>query len=467
MAQKSLNESNEIRRFDEANVARLGLISIQERIPPDFTSWTIDFAVDGRQARLSCVAVAEHGGVPHGLDNDVSLALITLYQEAGSPEDGTIVTTAYRILSVIGWDTSGHYYQALKESLDRLTTATFTASEAWRSGKKWTTVKFRYIDRLEYTSEDDKLGLSGQSVLKIKLAREIVESIRAKYLKPLDLEFLTSLDRPLTRALYRLLDAQRVAPEGGEVTQFRTNIVEWAKACKIVDQTPSRVRRTLEGAHAELVERGYLAAVEYQGRGPKQEVIYTFAKQATLPEEAREVVARLSRYGVSRPVAHSLIGVYGLERVEERIARFEAILLAGYTPRNRAGFLVDVVRDEEGKYSDPEGFVSRSRRMEADAAKAKRAEAAKRAEERKNQQAEAEWEQLDAKGRATKAMRMLTLILGKHVPIRYFSGLMEAFEAGRLDPREVAEGAVRAQVQLQLVPFTQELMQVLDSLERE
>lgn len=85
MAQKSPNESNEIRRFDEANVARLGLISIQERIPPDFTSWTIDFAVDGRQARLSCVAVAEHGGVPHGLDNDVSLALITLYQEAGSP----------------------------------------------------------------------------------------------------------------------------------------------------------------------------------------------------------------------------------------------------------------------------------------------------------------------------------------------------------------------------------------------
>ncbi|PZA08058.1 MULTISPECIES: replication initiator protein A [unclassified Meiothermus] len=467
MAQKSPNDNNEIQRFDEANVARLGLISIQERIPSDFTSWTIDFAVDGRQARLSCVAVAEHGGVPHGLDNDVSLALITLYQEAGSPEDGTIVTTAYRILSVIGWDTSGHYYQALKESLDRLTTATFTASEAWRSGKKWTTVKFRYIDRLEYTSEDDKLGLSGQSVLKIKLAREIVESIRAKYLKPLDLEFLTSLDRPLTRALYRLLDAQRITPEGGEVTQFRTNIVEWAKACKIVDQTPSRVRRTLEGAHAELVERGYLAAVEYQGRGPKQEVIYTFAKQAALPEGAREVVARLSRYGVARPVAHSLIGVYGLERVEERIARFEAILLAGYTPRNRAGFLVDVVRDEEGKYSDPEGFVSKSRRMEADAAKAKRAEAAKRAEERKNQQAEAEWESLDAKGRAAKAMRILSLILGKHVPIRYFSGLMEAFESGRLDPREVAEGAVRAQVQLQLVPFTQELMRVLDSLEAE
>jgi plasmid replication initiation protein len=455
-------EGSEIRRFDEANVARLGLISIQERIPPDFTSWSIDFNLEGRRARLSCVAVAEHGGVPHGLDNDVSLALISLYQEAGSPEDGTIVTTAYRILSIIGWDTSGHYYRALKESLDRLTTATFTASEAWRSGKKWTTVKFRYIDRLEYTSEDDKLGFSERSILKIRLAREIVESIRAKYIKPLDLGFLTSLDRPLTRALYRLLDAQRVSPDGGEVTQFRTNIIEWADACKIVDKTPTRVRRTLEGAHSELVERGYLAAVEYRGRGPKQEVIYTFARQPVIPEAALETAARLTRHGVARPVAHSLITAYGPERVKERVTRFEAILAAGYTPRNRAGFLVDVVRDEDGKYADPEEFVTRTRRVDADAAKARRAEAAHRAEERRQQQVEAEWESLDEKGRATKAIRLLSFILRKHLPTRYYSGLLEAFERGRLDPREVAEAAVRAQVELQLGPFTQDLMQAVD-----
>ncbi|GEM88261.1 replication initiator protein A [Meiothermus granaticius] len=455
-------EGTEIRRFDEANVARLGLISIQERIPPDFTSWSVEFSLEGRRARLSCVAVSEHGGVPHGLDNDVSLALISLYQEAGNPEDGTIVTTAYRILSIIGWDTSGHYYRALKESLDRLTTATFTASEAWRSGKRWTTVKFRYIDRLEYTSEDDKLGFSERSILKIKLAREIVDSIRAKYLKPLDLGFLTSLDRPLTRALYRLLDAQRVSPDGNEVTQFRTNIIEWADACKIVDKTPTRVRRTLEGAHNELVERGYLAGVEYQGRGPKQEVIYTFTRQPVVSEEALEAAARLTRYGVARPVAQALVTTYGRERVEERLARFEAILAAGYAPRNRAGFLVDVVRDEEGKYADTEGFVSQTRRLEADAVKARRAASARQAEERRQQQVEAEWESLDEKGRATKAIRLLSFILRKHLPTRYYSGLLEAFEQGRLNPREVAEAAVRAQVELQLAPFAQDLMEAVD-----
>ncbi len=459
---KTVQESGEIRRFDEANVARLGLISIQERIPSDFTSWTIDFSLDGRRARLSCVAVAEHGGVPHGLDNDVSLALISLYQEAGSPEDGFVVTTAYRILSIIGWDTSGHYYEALKDSLDRLTTATFTASEAWRSGSKWTTVKFRYIDRLEYTSDDDKLNLGGGSVLKIRLAREITESIRGKYIKPLDLEFLTSLDRPLTRALYRLLDAQRIGPEGQEVTQFRTNIVGWAEACKIVDKTPTRVRRTLEGAHTELVERGFLSAVEYLGRGPQQEVLYTFAKQPAIPEEAREVVARLLRYKVARQVAHNLIHTFGIERVKDRLNKFEAILEAGYAPRNQAGFLVDVVRDEEAKYSDPQGFVSGSRRKETEAAKVKRLEAARKAEERRQKETEAEWDSLDAKGKATKALRLLTLILGKQLPTRYFSGLSEAFEGGLMDAREVVEGAIRAQANLGLGPFTQELMRLLD-----
>lgn len=456
-------ESTEVERFDEANVARLGLISIQERIPPDFTSWTVDFDLDGRRARLSCVAVAEHGGVPHGLDNDVSLALINLYQEAGCPEDGTIVTTAYRILSIVGWDTSGHYYQALKESLERLTTATYTASEAWRSGRKWTTVTFRYIERLEYTSEDDKLHLSGPSVLRIRLAREIVQSIRARYLKPLDLGFLTSLDRPLTRALYRLLDAQRVSPDGGEVTQFRANIVEWAKACKIVDQTPTRVRRTLEGAHKELIERGYLAAVEYRGRGNRQEIIYTFAQPAHPTPEAAEVLERLWACGVARPVAQSLLALYGLERLRERLRRFEAILQSGYAPRNRAGFLVDVIRDEEDKYADPEGFVSEMRRR-AEAARGRRSEALRREEERQQRHVEAGWDGLDARGRAAKAVRMLTLILGKHLPTRYYSGLAEAFEQGALPPRETVEAAVKAQVELRLQDFAQALIARLDQL---
>jgi hypothetical protein len=40
----------DIRRFDESNVARLGIISIQERIPPDYTSWTVELELEGHRS---------------------------------------------------------------------------------------------------------------------------------------------------------------------------------------------------------------------------------------------------------------------------------------------------------------------------------------------------------------------------------------------------------------------------------
>jgi len=238
--------------------------------------------------------------------------------------------------------------------------------------------------------------------------------------------------------------------------QFRVNIIEWAKACKIVDQTPARVRRTLEGAHIELVERGYLSEVRYEGRGSAQEIIYVFARVARLSQEALEVVAQLGRYGVARPVAQDLINVYGLERLKERIARFEAILQAGYTPRNRAGFLVDVVRDEEGKYADPAGFISHASQARHQATPRKPSPV---------QQAQpeefADWQGLDLRGRAEKALKILGLMLGKSFPTAYYGALMEAFEAGVLDPLEVTKAAIKAQIERRITPFAEELARLL------
>lgn len=80
-----LELAKEPRHFDEANVARLGLISIQERIPEGYASWEEEFEVLGKPVKLACYANPNVGGVPHGLDNEVSLALIALYLNAGSP----------------------------------------------------------------------------------------------------------------------------------------------------------------------------------------------------------------------------------------------------------------------------------------------------------------------------------------------------------------------------------------------
>lgn len=446
----------EVQRFDEANVARLGLISIQERIPPDHTSWTVEYTVEGRPARLSCLAHAEYGGVPHGIDNDVSLALIALYQEAGSPENGTFDTTAYRILRVIGLGTGGHYYRALKDSLDRLTTATYVASNAWRSSGKWQTVKFRYIDRLEYTSDDDRLVLSGASVLRLTLAQDIVASVRARYLKPIDLDFLTSLQRPLTRALYRLLDARRNPAENvpDPVASYAVNIVEWAEACKLVDKKPARIRRTLEGAHEELLSRRYLAAVTYEGRGEAQTVHYDFAPPTVSEDDAaREAVARLARHGVAPGVARDLVRTLGAERVAERAALFEALLRGGYAARNRPALLVDVVRDEDGKYLAPEGFTPP--RPVADDGRAARDP--RREERAAQERAEREWRALGREEQVEQAFRTLSLVFGRRLSTAAKTELREAMRDGRLDPGALLNRALGAAAALRLEDLALEL----------
>lgn len=357
---KLFQVTSELKRFDEANVGRLGLISIQERISSEYSSWKVEFKVDGRPAKLSCDALPKYGGVPHGLDNDISAALIDLYIESGSPADGVLRTTAHKILKRAGLDASGRYYLALQQSLYRLRTATYSASEAWYEvRRRWTTVTFNYLTELEYSSEDDELSFGGASVLKVRLAEPIVRSIRARYLKPLDFEFLTSLDRPLTRALYRLLDARRYPPEDPTLPlpSYTVNLVEWAEGCKIFDKRTNKIRATLEGAHVELIERGYLREVVYEGRGQKQSITYHFVTNMPTPpggeEEDTPALQALVGRRVSVAVARQLVSTFGETHVLERVAKFDALRAAGYQVRNVAGALVDVVRDQAEKYPEP------------------------------------------------------------------------------------------------------------------
>ncbi len=441
-------------------MGRLGLISIQERVPDSFTSWTVDFHVEGRPARLSCDAIPKYGGVPHGLDGDISTALIDLYVEDGCPEDGTLHTTAYQILKRAGLHDSGRYYQNLRQTLFRLRTSTYTASEAWRDHRRgnWTTVTFNYLEALEFTSGDEDLGLSRSSTLKIRLASPITKSIRAQYTKPLDLEFLTSLDRPLTRALYRLLDARRYPPEDPRepLASFTVNLIDWAEACKIVDRRSNKIRSTLQGAHEELMERQYLSAVEYEGRGQKQELTYRFAdlagqEESTLPDSP--LIMELEEYRVSGAVARRLIEEYGEKHVQERLSKFIRLLAGGFKARNRSALLVDIIRDSDDKYPEPD----------APREKAKKKNSAPPSNMPTLVEATDEPQPLEAQVEA--ALKTLQFLLRERLSVSEYALLRMGMIVGQPDPQEVTRLASRAKVDGSLDAFTADLLQHLGHLQ--
>lgn len=447
---------HEISRIDEANVGRLGLISIQERIPDNFSSWTIDFHVEGRPARLSCDAMPKYGGVPHGLDGDIATALIDLYVETGCPEDGAIHTTAYQILKRAGLDDSGRYYQNLRQTLFRLRTATYSASEAWRDHRRgnWTTVTFNYLEALEFTSGDEDLGLSRSSTLKIRLADPIVRSIRAQYTKPLDLEFLTSLDRPLTRALYRLLDARRYPPEDPKepLPSLSVNLIEWAEACKIVDRRSNKIRATLQGAHEELIERHYLSAVEYEGRGQKQQLTYKFAdlelsETPTRPDSP--IIADLVQHRVSIAVARRLVEEFGEEHVRQRLLKFRGLMASGYRARNRSAVLVDVIRDKDGKYPDAGIPVAESKAQPTYMPTLM----------------ESTTEPQPLEAQVDTALKTMQFLLRERLSVSEYALLRMAMITGQPDPQEASRAATKAKTEGKLDQFTAELLAHLEKLQ--
>jgi plasmid replication initiation protein len=437
--------------LDEANVARLGLISIQERIPEGYASWEEEFEFLGKPVKLACYASEKVGGVPHGLDNEVSLALIALYFNAGSPEDGTFTATPYQILKLMGLDTSGYYYQAIKESLMRLTTATYVLSEAWRADGRWQSVTFRYIEKLEYTSSAEG-KLDRASVLRITLAKEIVRSLKQNYVKPIDIEFMASLRRPLSRALYRLLDAQRFSPENPTpLTRFEVNLMEWAAACKIVHKRPDKVRRTLEPAHEELMERRYLQSVEYIGRGQNQTIVYVFGEEAGgVPD--MEAVELLMAEGLSFTSAYSLARRYSLAHIKDRLERYRSILASGYKPKNKQGFLVDVIRDESGKYA--RALPPSTRRVQAKVEE----EEARRIEE----EAEREWQSMPKEAQVRRALQVAQLLLRSRLSVGDLEDLTRLMETGVLEPKRVVEELKEAAAQGTLEEWVQSFRMGLD-----
>lgn len=451
-----------IERFEEANSARLGLICAQERIPADYTRWDIEIPIDDRVATLTCISPAEYGGVPHGLDGDFATALNLLYLEQGAPDSGKVQVTAYQLLQKAGFADSGQYYNALQESLDRLKGATYTASESWRDKrqKRWTTVKFNFIEQIEADTISSPAFGEG-TLLRIRLARPVVQSLRDQYLKPLDMTFMQSLNRSLTRSLYRMLDARRYDPVhmNDPVSTLKMPLTQWGRELKLLETTPARIKRNLEGAHSELLERGYLRAVEYSGSRGATVIQYEFGDLPTslpAPEPAIQVlpdspmVEALVRHGVKIQVARKLSQTYDDAHLSRRLERFTAILEGGFKPSSPAAFLVDVIKDTGEKYG-PEVVPVRPAEVVLPTR-----QTLQRGEEGRDEEPdrlEKEFLALSHEEQAARAAAQVRMFVGRELSDRQLRNLYQSMLEGKTTPAVVRREVIRAASELRLPEF--------------
>lgn len=312
-------------RFDELNLSRLNLISAVDQA--DATEWDVTFESQGRIVRVQCEALPKYA-VPHGLDSDVTAALLNLFIELGEPEDGRFSVSATTLLKLCGWYNNGKYHAILRTCLERLHTSSYSVSGGWRDHPKgrWTHAKFHFIESLDFSSHDRTGAFDERSVISGRLADAIVASIRSGYVKPLDTEFMLSLSRPRTRALYRILDGARFDPQHPEqpLDILEVNLIEWADQCKIPSQVPGNIRRALASPHDELTKRGYLRSAVLSGRGKAQVLRYEFVREFT-PMDA-VLTRRFRTYGVVDGVARRLMREHGRAFLIECMDRFDMLV---------------------------------------------------------------------------------------------------------------------------------------------
>ncbi len=240
-------------------IARLGRNDRRTRIEYHGT-----FKERGKEQETMVWIVEGAAGLPTEFAERVMVALLYL----GSQQDFAdrkMRFTVYRVLKVLGLTISNRNYRMVEKALKQLAGVLITSDKAWvertEEGKQkrvTTSRGFHLVDEYYLHYQDGEEEGPESFVL---WGARIWKSIQAGYLKMLDIDFYYSIENPLARRLYRFLDKiMAYEPE----KPYQIDIFDLANKLGMASYDhAAHLRRPLNTAAQELVERGYLSHFEF------------------------------------------------------------------------------------------------------------------------------------------------------------------------------------------------------------
>ncbi len=226
-------------------------------------------------------------GLPGPLDQDVFVAVMTVVSRRGGiPPDGRVSFTLYELLEILGKTHAGKNYDDLRDSLDRLSETSIYAENAFYSKEDEDFRSHRFRMWSVHFSRKKRKGRASEHHT-LRFDDILVRSYNASYLKSLDSDFYYGLRRPLARSLYKLVDVKRKEALSWSVDlEGLRQLLSMPESYKY----PSAIKRQLEPAHRELVEKGFLSRADFEerGRGPtKTNVVRYRVSQKFVRERSR------------------------------------------------------------------------------------------------------------------------------------------------------------------------------------
>lgn len=217
--------------------------------------------------------VAKSGDhVPGPFDLDIKRALDQIVFSTGI--DKVILTkkisfSLYKIVDILGLQKSGRTYSAIKDSLNRLKTTTFSSKMAFYLKEKDEYVEdnFSLIERIQFNEKIDEKSTRSQVV--VFFGSYFLESLKSYYVKPFDIGFYLSLRSPISKRLYGILDKRSYTSK-----RIIYDLQEIAKIIPIMQTSPSKIKQSIIPGLEELKSRGFLEKLAFFLDGePKIEII--------------------------------------------------------------------------------------------------------------------------------------------------------------------------------------------------
>ena len=206
--------------------------------------------------------------LPGTFDQDVYVELLRRYQESGQPSDGAITFTLHAFLRGIGRRVDGRTYEQLRGALTRLektileSQGMYQTAGGGRPDVRFTLLSAVAVERRR-TSDRSQLALfdafpAGEpGVARVVLSALVRDNLAAEHVSSLSAACYWSLESPVARRLYRLLEVARAE----ERLTWRIGLDRLAEQLPLSQRYPSHLQRVLQPAHDMLVASGVLRNV--------------------------------------------------------------------------------------------------------------------------------------------------------------------------------------------------------------
>lgn len=204
--------------------------------------------------------------LPGTFDQDVYVELLRRFHEAGAPADGAISFTLHSFLRAMNRRVDGRTYEQLRSALGRLERTTLESQALYqvagapeRGDLRFTLLSAVAVERRRTLDREqlplfDSIAAGEPGVARVVLASVMRDNIAADHVASISAACYWSLDSPVARRLYRLLEVARAE----ERLTWRIGLDRLAEQLPLSQRYPSHLQRVLQPAHDMLIAAGVL-----------------------------------------------------------------------------------------------------------------------------------------------------------------------------------------------------------------